>query len=563
MLHFLLRTSVLAGAVAGHPIRRFPDAEFGVSAHSDRPRTGSAVFVVSIVLLSVLAFAVLVAVTTCLVVTRRRRRALVGQEDDNQAYLELNLEEQELYFQSKEYLEANPYYRGELTLSQNLSIQEKGIRAWEFVKDAMLTSNDLLIVNKFELNFFKNFECSTLTNLPIPTANDVYYFESKIYSLPDPDSTLISIGMGVKPYPWFRLPGRHMHSISYDSDGYRRHNQPFEFKNDPPFPKLIEGDVVGIGYRVNSGTVFFTRNGKKLSELKIGGHIKNFKIPQHGQLYPIIGANNLCSVHVNIGQLGYVFIEGNVRKWRFAPLEGNGPAPPAYQKFNADILLERSEIDEDNDLADRINDFPPDFWDVNAGRSEDLLELGKFSYNAYSDASDDERITMNSLIPHEPPGYDSDGLSADSDEQEPLLLHSRLEPETEENVANHESEGPEPAIDSSAERPESPLHGFATNLQRKHPEAENMNTNAGSGENPAIDQLGNRTTDPALEDQAVENQMKDPTLESQTKVHTNVEDRTTDSENFGEQSGGLRDSSGTHTEGRTQNRAVGNDTPQE
>ena len=76
-----------------------------------------------------------------------------------------------------------------------------------------------------------------------------------------------------------------------------------------------------------------------------------------------------------------------------------------------------------------------------------------------------------------------------------------------------------------------------------------MNTNAGSGENPAVDLLGNRTTDPVLEDQAAESQTKDPALESHTKVHTNVEDRPSDSENAGEQSGGLRDSSGTHTEG--------------
>lgn len=374
----------------------------------------TALFVISIVIISLVTFLVAVAATVILMKMRLRNRdANNSKEEDNQAYLELNLEEQELYFQSKEYIATNPYFRGDLTLSQNLLIQEKGVRAWEFVRDGMLTANDLLIVNKYELNFFKNFECSTQTNLPIPSTNEVYYFESKIYLLPNPEETTISIGLGIKPYPWFRLPGRHAHSISYDSDGFRRHNQPFKFLNEPPFPQLIEGDVVGIGYRVRSGTVFFTRNGKKLSELKIGGHIKNFRVPLQGQLFPIIGANNLCSVHVNVGQLGYVFIEGNVKKWGFAPLEGSGPAPPAYQKFNADILLERSEIDDENDLADRVNDFPPDFWDLAAGRRDDLLELGKFSYSAFNEASDDERITMNSLLPHEPPQYDYDSLIED------------------------------------------------------------------------------------------------------------------------------------------------------
>lgn len=371
---------------------------------------GSTLFVVSIVMLSLVILSILL-IAAYFVIRRigTLNEESLNREEENQAYLELNLDEQELYFQSREYLTTNPYVRGDLLFSQNLSIQEKGIRAWEFVKDYMLTNNDLLIVNRFELNFFKKFECSTQTNLPIPMTNDVYYFESKIYSLPHPDETLISIGIGIKPYPWFRLPGRHAHSISYDSNGYRRHNQPFTPQGDPPFPTLIEGDVVGIGYRVRSGTVFFTRNGKKVSELKIGGHIKNFRIPQDGQLFPIIGANNLCSVHVNVGQLGYVFIEGNVKKWGFAPLEGNGPSPPAYKKFNSDILLERSEIDDENDLTERENDFPPDFWDINESLEGGAVNQDKFSYNAYrDDHSEDERITMDSLIPSKPPSYSAD-----------------------------------------------------------------------------------------------------------------------------------------------------------
>lgn len=360
------------------------------------------------VLVVIVIFCIVVAIIKTIKYVKEKLHRDTSLEEDNQAYLELDLDEQELFFQAKEFLANFPYFRDELTLSQNLDIQEKGIRAWEFSKDSMLLNNDLIIVNKHELTFFKKFECSAQTNLPIPSTNEVYYFESKIYSLPHPEETMLSIGIGVKPYPWFRLPGRHAHSISYDSDGYRRHNQPFKFNTPPPFPKLIEGDVVGIGYKVRSGTVFFTRNGKKLSELKIGGHIKNFKIPLNGSLYPIIGANNLCSVHVNIGQMGYVFIEGNVKRWGFAPLEGNGPAPPAYQKFNGDILLERSEIDDENDLSERENDFPPDFWDLHP--NEDSV-TPQFSFNAYSDVSVDERITLHSLIPNVPPNYDASSIA--------------------------------------------------------------------------------------------------------------------------------------------------------
>lgn len=365
---------------------------------------------VTVFLFSVVTFSVMVTFFGIIVFVVKRRIRLTEREmireEENQVYLELNSDEQELYFQSKEYLNNNPYVRDELTLSQNLAIQEKGVKAWEFVKDPMLANNDMMILNRYEITFFKKFECSTQTNLPIPMKNDVYYFESKMHHLPHPEDTVVSIGLGIKPYPWFRLPGRHANSVSYDSDGYRRHNQPFKITNDPPFPKFIEGDVIGVGYRVRSGTIFFTRNGKKVSELKIGGHIKNFKILHKGQIFPIVGANNLCSVHVNVGQMGYVFIEGNVKKWGFGPLEGNGPAPPAYNKFNADILLERSEIDELNDLSDRDDDFPPNFWEINPIDDDEIND--KYSYNAYSDSnSNHERITLNS-IPIKPPSYDGD-----------------------------------------------------------------------------------------------------------------------------------------------------------
>ncbi|EMG46136.1 ssh4 Protein ssh4 [Candida maltosa Xu316] len=316
---------------------------------------------------------------------------------DEEALLQLDPEQQELFYQAKDFLETNNYFRGKLTLSQELAIQERGMSAFEFQKDTMLTNNDLLIVDKTELNFFQNFECSCQTNLPIPisttTNQSVYYFECKIYALPNPDDTVISLGVSTKPYPWFRLPGRHIHSVSYDSNGYRRHNDPLQSGNPPPFPIVKEGDVVGIGYRTQSGTIFFTRNGKKVSESKIGGHIKNFKIPAQGQIFPTVGANNICSVHVNLGQMGFVFIEANVKKWGYAPLEGNGPAPPIYKKFNSDILLERSEIDE-SDLSDRENDFPPDFWDQEYEPSE----------NEYEN-EEHERITLKTL--ESPPSYDT------------------------------------------------------------------------------------------------------------------------------------------------------------
>ncbi|ANZ75966.1 BA75_01906T0 [Komagataella pastoris] len=361
----------------------------------------SGTFITIIVLISV---TIIVTLTVILLLvyrcTNRRRIRLsnenpgefadedILQEEDDRAFLLLPPNEQELYFQARDFLRLNPIDETELALSQLLNIQERGISAWEFKPNAN-SIQELDVAHKTELTFHPTSEVSIMSNLPIPKTSDVHYFEAKIYSLKDPITTLVSIGLATSPYPSFRLPGRHRYSLCYESDGTRRYNQPFPPNKENGlnhFPRIQEGDVIGVGYRVRSGTIFFTRNGKKLSESKIGGHIKNFKF---SKLYPIIGATNVCSIHVNLGQYGFVYIEANVKKWGFAPLEGTGPPPPAYATFNKDILLERSDVDEE-DLESRNADteFPPNFWDV-----------ANFS------SSDNENITLNTIDRDDPPLY--------------------------------------------------------------------------------------------------------------------------------------------------------------
>ncbi|KAG7192336.1 Rsp5p-dependent ubiquitination, sorting of cargo proteins at the multivesicular body [Scheffersomyces spartinae] len=391
--------------------------------------TGDINEVLFVVMFSCIGFIVaFVLLLVVFLILRRRIRSRDLDDEErgrnfaNRIYTELDTDEQELYFQSVQFFESNPYFRHDIPLSQLLSIQEKGIQAFEFRKDPMLTNNDLLIVNKCELNFFKNLQCSAQTNIPIPMINEVYYFEAKIYLLPDPEGTVISVGLAPKPYPWFRLPGRHQYSISYDSNGFRRYNDPFPVDGPPHFPSLIQGDVIGVGYRVRSGTVFFTKNGKKVSELSLGGHIKKFKLPQDGHIHPTIGANNLCSVNINLGQMGFVYIEANVKKWGLAPLEGNGPSPPAYNKFNQDILLARSEYDESE--SERENDFPPQFWDVENSRGDGITsaQMANQSYDAYRDdevSMSGDRITLTSLLPpEEPPSYSENNSDVEVEDAE-------------------------------------------------------------------------------------------------------------------------------------------------
>ncbi len=90
--------------------------------------------------------------------------------------------------------------------------------------------------------------------------------------------------------------------------------------------------MVGVGYRPRTGTVFFTRNGKKLEDVAHGLKTQN--------LFPSIGANGPCTVHVNFGQMGFVFIEANVKKWGLAPMTGSLAPPPPYGSEQGSILLE-------------------------------------------------------------------------------------------------------------------------------------------------------------------------------------------------------------------------------
>lgn len=145
-----------------------------------------------------------------------------------------------------------------------------------------------------------------------------------------PTTTHVSVGLATKPYPAFRLPGHNRYSVAYHSTGDKSHNYPFTQSTFGP--TLKEGDVLGVGYRPRSGTVFFTRNGRRLEDAYVGLTKWN--------LFPTVGADGPCSVHVNLGQSGFVFIEANVKKWGLAPSIGTLAPPPAYGAERGSILLE-------------------------------------------------------------------------------------------------------------------------------------------------------------------------------------------------------------------------------
>ncbi|KAG7450459.1 SPRY-domain-containing protein [Guyanagaster necrorhizus] len=217
----------------------------------------------------------------------------------------------------------------DITLSQFLSIQEKGVSAWCFEPDYE-TVNSLLVHARTEITFLPDPASSSCvqSNLPLPKLNEVYYWEIKMFDLPP--TTNVAVGLATKPYPPFRLPGQSRYSVAYLSNGDKSHNYPFTASSFNA--SLKEGDILGVGYRPRTGTVFFTRNGRKLDDAYVG--LNRFN------LFPTIGADGPCSVHVNLGQGGFVFVEANVKKWGLAPSVGTLAPPPAYGSERGSILLD-------------------------------------------------------------------------------------------------------------------------------------------------------------------------------------------------------------------------------
>ncbi|CAO3688854.1 unnamed protein product [Umbelopsis ramanniana] len=242
------------------------------------------------------------------------------------------------YARAKAWQQQNPpdCVPTDITLSQYMSIQEKGIQAYEF--EFQLESNSF-VAGRTEIQFYHGESC-VQTNLPLPKNQEVYYWEAKMYE--KPGTTLVSVGVATKPYPNWRLPGWNRYSVGYFSDSGRKYSNSI-FNSKPCGLPFNEGDVIGVGYRHRTGTIFFTRNGRKLEDA-----YSNL----NWNLFPTIGANGPCQIHVNLGQMGFVFVEANVKKWGLAPIQGTMAPPPAYGLEGGSILLasstSRNRDDEDS-----------------------------------------------------------------------------------------------------------------------------------------------------------------------------------------------------------------------
>ncbi|KAK5778847.1 hypothetical protein RI543_003772 [Arxiozyma heterogenica] len=348
---------------------------------------------------------------------------------ENQELQKLSNFEISLYERTKEFQRLNPPIItkfGSYTSDNDLKfLKDRGIQSYFLlpsINDNVDKDGNFLpsffIQDKLDITFTKyNKSSSTILNFPLPyNKRDAVYFEVKIFKYNKKSNSIFSIGLTTVPYPYFRPPGMADFSIAYESTGKLRVNNPFSATT--LLPVLEEGDVVGFGYKYRSGAIFITHNGKKVIDVTQDVHIDLFLSigafnASYTRTYTLDGLledpDNIAlrrklsegesidigdklnrvydinkeeiesdpiELNVNLGQLGYVFIEANVKKYSFGSIYGEIGIPPSYNgiEINKDIILQKGD-DLPPKYISENEDSLNDHEDVIEGNSNMLLQV--------------------------------------------------------------------------------------------------------------------------------------------------------------------------------------------
>ncbi|KAI8063836.1 concanavalin A-like lectin/glucanase domain-containing protein [Gongronella butleri] len=174
--------------------------------------------------------------------------------------------------------------------------------------------------------------CCVTSNLVLPTNRSILYWEALVVSMTD----LLAFGLVTRPYPHWRLPGWHKHSVAYHLNGRLYTSDPLNC--DRYGPVIRQGDVVGIGYMTRTGTVFFTKNGRYL-----GKALTEFSFP----VYPCIGSVGAAKIEVNFGLQDFQFDKANEWRAGLSCVEDDTRLPPpTYGAHVRDSLLEETQIQD-------------------------------------------------------------------------------------------------------------------------------------------------------------------------------------------------------------------------
>ncbi|CUM46833.1 Protein SSH4 [Debaryomyces fabryi] len=377
-------------------------------------------------------------------------------------FTHLSPEEQFSYLRGEEFTKTNPPHfhntRGKSYSNEDdMLLKERGINAFEFEQDADILRGRYIVADRTEIHFHNNdtpySTATSILNYSLPVKNRAYsdtiYFEVKVFEFQSGDENPnghFAIGLVTKPYPSeFRLPGYNNFSIAYESTGNLKVNKPFPTPlqqhqgdnsqyNALVLPPLLQSDIVGFGYVVSTGTIFITRNGKKVMDVMRGCFI---------DLYPAVGCFlSNAKFQVNLGQLGFVWIEANVRKYGFV-------SNSDYKKIKGEQGLAalpeygNSSVAEGDKLLEMGEELPPrypeDELDFFGRSSKDILKVGSSSksHNPVKSVSSNEKEDAEEITGEPKVGEGHRSSAITNDPEEVMDLRERL---YEQNITGPESE---------------------------------------------------------------------------------------------------------------------------
>lgn len=402
-------------------------------------------------------------------------------------FTSLSPEEQGAYIRGEEYSKNNPpnfnNTRGKsMTHQDDLVVKEKGLNAFEFEQDEGIVDARYIVADKTEIHFLHNdtpySTATSVLNYCLPVKNRTYsdtiYFETKVFEFDaSQPNGHFAIGLVTKPYPLaFRLPGYNNFSIAYESTGNLKINKPFPTPlqqhlgpnskfNAQVLPPLRQSDTVGFGYVVPSGTIFITRNGKKVMDVMKGCYV---------DLYPAVGCfSTNAKFQVNLGQMGYVWIEANVRKYGFISTsdyrkmrgeQGLAALPQygSYGTLEGDKLLAKGEELPPGYPVEELDFFGRAPKDLMGSSSRALMSPDAESNEKESNDKEDDAYHSSSMVTDEPEEimdlrerlYEHTVTQSISDESTPLLpaltSHKLSEDrETSPSTGNEPLVSPEPS----------------------------------------------------------------------------------------------------------------------
>ncbi|CCK68292.1 Ssh4p KNAG_0A06310 [Huiozyma naganishii CBS 8797] len=383
--------------------------------------------------------------------------------------------ETELYRRAQEYLKMNPpcvtKFNTFVDEHDRSVLKDRGIQSYYFLPSINDNVDEegrflpsFLVEDKLDISFTENNKSSsTLLNFPLPfNKKDAVYFEVKVFRHERNSNSIFSVGLTTVPYPYFRIPGMSNFSIAYESTGKLRVNNPFTAPT--LLPKLEEGDVVGFGYRYRTGSLFITHNGKKIMDVA-----QNIRV----DLFVSIGAMNASytrtytrdglledpdnvsirdslsegeyvelpkklqrvydirrepvdsdpiELNVNLGNIGFVFIEANVKKYSFGSVYGDIGIPPVYTGAgqNNDLLLQKGEDTPPKYPTEAVTDDDDEDHGVIVGASGDL-DTYEHNSSAYDQMHNDTPTGRNALIPSGLSVIMEEEVSPSDDETSPLI----------------------------------------------------------------------------------------------------------------------------------------------